>query len=176
VRLGATAGHMSVREFINKHRGASAAIIGVAIASSIALSIWLRSREVSQFGPDQEKAWFTVDDGKTYFAAPQTNSSPQEANGKTAYRCFVFKCPDRPQPFVAYLERDQVAPPSQAQVPGRPRPQIGKPGARGTPGGGLEVKAPGTGAKGWVGMYSGDGLKLVNVRCADRTQAKPVSP
>jgi hypothetical protein len=157
---------MGVREFINRHGGLSAVAILVAAAIAIGLSMWFPSREVAEFSQLQDKAWFTVDDGSTHFAAPIGNRSPFKHEGKDAYRCYVFTCESENKPFVAYIERDPENHLSNSDSGMRPTsaPTFG------------EAKAPGTGETGWVAKISPEGTKLLNPRCPDGSLAEPATP
>jgi hypothetical protein len=50
------------------------------------------------------QAFFTVDDGKTWFADDLAKLPPFDKDGKEAVRAYVYRCPDGTQ-FVNYLER-----------------------------------------------------------------------
>lgn len=50
------------------------------------------------------RAFFTVDEGRTWFADDVSRLAPFDKDGKQAVRAYVFKCPDGTK-FVAYLER-----------------------------------------------------------------------
>ena len=50
------------------------------------------------------QAYYTTDDGKTWFAADASNKAPFQHDGKQALRAHVFQCADKP-PFVGYLSK-----------------------------------------------------------------------
>jgi hypothetical protein len=50
------------------------------------------------------KLFFTIDDGKTWFAADASNKAPFMHEGKQALRAHVFQCEGKP-PFVGYLSK-----------------------------------------------------------------------
>jgi hypothetical protein len=50
-------------------------------------------------------AFYSTDDGKTYFADDASNMPPFEKNGQKAYRAYVFTCDGGKTKFVSYLER-----------------------------------------------------------------------
>lgn len=91
---------MGIREAINQ-RG------NVVMASSVVITIlalafiWrdVRAGAVAT----GTKAWFTDDDGKTWFLDDARNLPPYQRDGKTAVRCVVFKS-DKGTGFVAYEE------------------------------------------------------------------------
>lgn len=51
------------------------------------------------------KAYFTVDDGKTWFQDDVSRIAPFDHNGKTAYRCYLFTGDEGRTMKVGYLER-----------------------------------------------------------------------
>jgi hypothetical protein len=53
----------------------------------------------------QTQAWFTTDDGATWFPDDAQKVPPfQTSDGKTAVRAYVYQCPGS-APFVSHLER-----------------------------------------------------------------------
>jgi len=59
--------------------------------------------------PDQSlhlptQAYFTDDDGATYFVDDINKVPPFDHDGRIAVRCYVFRCPDGKK-FVGYLEK-----------------------------------------------------------------------
>ena len=54
--------------------------------------------------PARDEAFFTIDDGKTWFADSATNIPPFEKNGQQAVRAYVYRTSDGKQ-FVNHLER-----------------------------------------------------------------------
>jgi len=54
----------------------------------------------SSAGP-ATKAFFTVDDGQTYFVDSATQVAPFQHDGREAVQCYVFTCSK--EPFVGYL-------------------------------------------------------------------------
>ncbi len=51
------------------------------------------------------QAYYSVDDGQTFFADDINLVPPFEKDGKMAVRAHVFTCDGGKTPFVAYLER-----------------------------------------------------------------------
>jgi hypothetical protein len=82
--------------------------LGVAGAVLALLLLWWLGHSGSSpsaaDGADPRLAWFTVDDGKTWFADDVSNLPPFEHNGKQAVMCFVYKTPAG-EPFAGYLMR-----------------------------------------------------------------------
>ncbi len=89
---------MSVRETINRNPIIFIAAVIAAAVIAIAVSIsQLRSHR--QLGP--ASVFFTVDDGKTWFADNSKLVAPVDHNGKEAVQCYVFSCGKKE--FAGYL-------------------------------------------------------------------------
>jgi hypothetical protein len=95
---------VSLRETINKNPGPAAGVAGAVIVIGI-IVIFLsgRSSKPGVAPPLPTKAYFSDDDGKTYFVDDITNIPPFDHNGKKAYMAKVFATPDN-QRFVGYLQ------------------------------------------------------------------------
>jgi hypothetical protein len=93
---------MKLRDLIirNQHFGAAAAV-GLLLTSIVILLLQLRGPRTPT---TPTMAFFTIDDGKTWFADDATNIPPYDKDGKIAVRAFVQRCADGTQ-FVNYLER-----------------------------------------------------------------------
>jgi hypothetical protein len=92
---------MGIRETINQRPWISMAVVGVIVVFALVLvASTFRGGVVA--GRDQ--AYFSDDDGKTYFADDASQIPPFDHNGKTAYLAGVFQC-EGVEPFVAYLIR-----------------------------------------------------------------------
>lgn len=93
---------MGIRETLNKNpgitTGATAAIIVIAL-----IFIFMQLRG-SGGGVGDNLAWYTTDDGKTWFADSADKYAPFEVDGKKAYRVYVYRCADGTE-FVSHLER-----------------------------------------------------------------------
>ena len=98
---------MSVRESIDQHRTA-ASVGGIILVAAACLVIWMQFR---QDGGDSaevsssSRAFFTVDDGKTFFADSSKRVPPFEYKGAIAVRAHVFTSDGGKTSFVGYLER-----------------------------------------------------------------------
>lgn len=51
------------------------------------------------------QAYYTIDDGQTWFADDINKLSPFDKDGKPAYRVYVFTCDGGRTQFASYLER-----------------------------------------------------------------------
>ena len=124
---------MGIREKLVKNP-AAAKVVAAIVISICGLAIFLEARSgrapavVSSVG----KAFFSDDDGKTWFLDDASKIPPFDRNGAQAYRAIIFRCKTG-TPFVAYLAKysaKQIARMQQdeAQNPGMaPRIQVTAP-------------------------------------------------
>ena len=125
--------------------------------------------------PSVDLAWYSHDDGQTWFAEKKNRLNYVMREGKPAYRCWVYTCDGGKTKFAAYLER--YAPAAQKQleaiVAGK-RPadpavleQISA--------NGIEVKKPGAGN--WISLAEPRAAELKEPACpgggTDRPQLVP---
>jgi hypothetical protein len=95
---------MGARQWLNEHRGVTTGAVAAAVALTVGLivmQVLASRRTITTKLPD---AYFTFDDGKTFFTANTTNIPPFDYQGKPAVRAYVFQCPGH-EPFVGYVER-----------------------------------------------------------------------
>jgi hypothetical protein len=97
---------LSIRERLNENPVPTAVGVGVIILISLALG--LRSGCSATGGRGNAagitREFFTVDDGRTWFAEDARKVPPFDYQGKTAYRVRVYQCAGG-KPFVSHLER-----------------------------------------------------------------------
>jgi hypothetical protein len=140
---------MAFRESINKKPAiATGAAIGIIIAFSLVIYF-----EKSSGAPKTgalTMAYYTVDDGATYYADSIDKIPPCDYNGHQAVRAYLYRC-NGGKPFVAYLEAftpdAKKAIESSGSGPAFGGSQLGGdvPFNRGR-----LLKAPLTGDKGWL--------------------------
>jgi hypothetical protein len=87
---------MAVREWLNKNRKWSTAGAMAVAVIGIGLTIYQLLPE-----PAETKAWFTTDDGKTWFKDSNRLVPPFQRDGKEAVLAKVYECTGKP--FVAYM-------------------------------------------------------------------------
>lgn len=95
---------MSFREDINKKPGV---FIGISAAVVVLAIIWLVYSLRGTRPPAAvltTKAYFSDDDGKTFYVDDLSNIPPYQHNGKKAYRAKVYEVKGSGQRFVGYLE------------------------------------------------------------------------
>ena len=123
-------------------------------------------------------AWYSHDDGQTWFAEKRNRLNYVTRDGKHAYRCWVYTCDGGKTKFAAYLER--YAPEAQKQLEAivagkRPAdPAI----LEQISANGIEVKKPGTGS--WISIAEPRATELREPVCpggrTDRPQLVPPTP
>ena len=157
---------MNAREALSKHprlsMGAAVLCVLVAIAS-----LFLQTRGGSDQSAGNAKAFFTVDDGQTWFTDDLSNLPPFDKDGKQAVRAFVFRCSDGKQ-FVGYLQR--FTPDAKRAIEKINTPDPNRTGPPDTSGvrmaytAGREVKRPGD-AK-WVSGADGPkSAQIIAIKC-----------
>lgn len=157
---------MGVRQKLNDASKSVMVLIIVLVIGVYAVVAWEMHRPAAGAHLGL-KSYYTVDDGKTYFADDGARMPPFDHDGSPAVRCYVFKCGDTE--FVGYLEefspelhdaltkpfdpahRGDAAPPNFAQ--------------------GTLVKKPGD--KNWIIKASPKGDALVRVKCPNGSIDQP---
>ena len=158
-----------------KQRPSVAAAAAVVMIGGAAIAIYLQARDFTNAGSG--KAFFTTDDGKTWFVDRNTRLAPFDKDGKQAVRAHVFECGGKR--VVGYLScyrpeaikalEDAKA----AKAQGKPPPNVQALAAVGTTG--LLVKRPG--APGWVSQADVGNATAVRVfRCPDGSEPVELEP
>lgn len=157
---------MGIRETLNKNpsitTGATAAIIVIAIG----FIIWQLGGGSSS-GIATE-AYYSNDDGKSYFADDISKIAPFDKDGKPAYRAYVYQCPGG-EPFVSHLERytpEGKKAMEAALTNSDPNyPMLMEDVQMNA----IEVRKPGQGdpVKGWIRQSSPIAQKVMELKCPD---------
>ena len=96
---------MSLRDTLNTRpnlaRGIAAGCAAAAILLALAHVLDLRAAPIGAGKP--ERAFFTVDDGKTWFVDDASRLAPFDHDGQPAVRAYVCECDGKR--FVNHLER-----------------------------------------------------------------------
>jgi hypothetical protein len=94
---------MNVREFLNEHQKTAIGVCaGVVVV--VLLAVILRSGTESAASLPGE-AYFSDDDGKTWFTAPADRIVPFDYGGKPAVKAVLFSTDGGKTKFIGYLER-----------------------------------------------------------------------
>jgi hypothetical protein len=134
---------LSIREKLQKNPSLTAGLAGVVIIAAI-ISIVMQARSSSGGG---NQAFYSIDDGQTYFTDSKFLVAPFDKGGKQAVRAHVFRCGGKP--VVGYLERYTEAAlkvmedVKQAKAEKRPPKDVGA--LMSLSSSGIEVKRPGAG-------------------------------
>jgi hypothetical protein len=160
---------VGIREQLNEHPGATTGITAAIVIAAIGFIIW----QVIPHAPEAGKAYFSTDDGASYFADDASNLPPYDKAGKQAVRAYVYQCATG-KPFVLYLEKYTDDGKKRMEQMAN-RPANTPPPAAVDPTSISLVKKPGTGT--WIGMRDPNYAKVTEVRCPDgSTSATPVLP
>jgi hypothetical protein len=161
---------MGVRETVNQRPGIVIACAAAVIVIALVVALMPSSATPSKGAAAQD--WYTIDDGKSWFADDAGKFPPYEYKGKTAYRCRVWTCDDGKTKFVSHLERFtaeakrklETTPPQDAGSSLESRM--------------IEVKRPLTGDQGWVSIRSPRAESIVTPKCASGQQdnLRPILP
>lgn len=167
---------MGIREMVGENRrvvmGGAVAVLVVACLGLVAWS-WTSGGEPSRSSAG--RAFYTVDEGKSYFRDDSAKTPPFEHEGRQAVRALVYRCGDRE--FVGVLVRYAAQP-----LASRGGSTRGKQGSAGAGPGtaevkpspmGMEIKRPGE--TNWVRQYgSKEAMEIMRVRCPDGSSGTPV--
>lgn len=155
---------MGLREILNRNPRTTAAVaVAGTIILLLAVVVWFGRNTADAGGrrtSSDPKAWYTIDDGRTWFSGAANQIVPFDYQGKRAYRCHVWTCDGGRTEFVSHLER--LTETARRQLAGKTQfdPLELVPRS-------LEVKPPLTGEGQWVPMESPQGERIRTPRCPD---------
>ncbi|HEY8665465.1 MAG TPA: hypothetical protein VIL86_02310 [Tepidisphaeraceae bacterium] len=171
---------MGIREKLNENpaitTGATAGIIIIALI----FIIW------SVKGPSvpnaPTKAYYTIDDGASYFADDIQKIAPFDHDGKQAVRCYVWKCKGG-KPFISHLEKytDEAKKQIEEAMKQMPQGPNGKSPAGPMPMMMIEstmtgklVKKPGKGE--WLNQVAPEAQEVTKLQCPDGGSMETIEP
>jgi hypothetical protein len=164
---------VGIRETLNKNQQYTTIATIAIIVIAIGIIIW-------QMMPERPirvvtKSYYTIDDGKTYFADTADKLAPYDKDGKEAVRAHVFQCGSG-EPFVGYLEKLDPRVKDKLDAFFADPKNKGKmmPGQIEAEESGRMVKRPGD-AK-WVPEMSPAAPRVTTVKCRDGTYAMRITP
>lgn len=165
---------MGIRETLDKKKPIVLAIASLVIVAS-AVAIFVQAGGMGP--PGQGDAYFSVDDGKTYFEHDSGKMAPFDYKGQQAVRAHVFECGGKP--VVGYLSRYSqdalatLAEAREARKAGRAPANIGKLSQVANTG--MEYKKPGTDK--WVSAADTAAVNTIRIfRCPDGSGPTEVLP
>lgn len=144
---------MGLREFLEKNKKFVVPGFFGAAVLLLGFSVW-NTRQDRQLPGPISQAFYTDDEGKTYFVDALEKTFPFDRNGKTAYRAYVFTCDDKGKPFVGMIGR---------QAKSTSGPAVDKRYTTNQQVAPIEVKKPGDDK--WVPFMSAEGQKLLASVC-----------
>jgi len=162
---------MSIRESINKRPGIVVAVAILALIAAVAFS--LHSTQHKAWPDPITQAFYSNDDGKSYFVDALGKPFPFDHDGSPACRAYVYRCGNSGNPFVGYLARQTGR--DNSPIPSASTGDAVHAGAqRAVSSGGVEVKRPGD--QNWVPLESAEGTAIVDVNCPDGGRPLAVLP
>jgi hypothetical protein len=109
---------MGIREQIQNRRSFAVSIAGLFIVMAVGLIVWNNS---SGLPSKQEKAFYSDDNGKSWFEDDINKVSPFDHNRKQAVRVYLYRAGSG-QPFVGYLARlNEAGHKQMLDLMGKPR-------------------------------------------------------
>jgi len=154
---------MGVRETLNKNKMATAVAGGCLLLLGAVVIIKGNASGIP--GP-LTRAYYSDDDGKSFFADDANKVAPFDHNGKPADRAYVYQCGSG-KPFVLYLERYEESTRSKltAAMANKSSDTAAAAAVAELRGSGIEIKKPGE--KNWVSPTSPVGVDTVTPKCPD---------
>ena len=141
----------------------------LALAAAVGFSF--RSTHQKAWPGPITEAFYSNDDGKSYFADALGKPVPFDHDGSPAYRAYVYRCGSSSNPFIGYLARETGR---QNSIPSASTEDAVNAGATPPSSGGVEVKKPGD--QRWVPLDSAEGTAIANVICPDGQRPLAVLP
>ena len=159
---------MGIRETINQHPKETTAATAGIVVLAILFIFWQACGGPSGGSINTTKAFYTTDDGKTFYVDSSSNIPPYMKDGKMAVRAQVFTCDEGKTKFVGYLE--SYAPQDKAMLEQIAKNPAGKTGPTGYVGyaGQAMVKPPLNANAPWIPLAPQTTVMyqaIVQVRC-----------
>jgi hypothetical protein len=157
---------MGVREWLDKNRRTMVGIVAALVIIAIGSVVYQVLANRPKFPSGSPDAYFTVDDGKSYFPESSDNIPPFDYKGQPAVRACVYECGGKR--FVGYMERYTPEARKTLLEKKQSTPQLETYGR--------EVKRPGSTS--WIKASDTASGKIIDVRCPDGSGklADPVEP
>ena len=142
---------MGIREQVNERPAVAIGLVISILAAALVLYAVGTRKPAPRSGAMAAKAWFTVEDGKSWFPDDADKATPFDHEGKPAVRCFVRRCPDGTE-WAAYLMRYTTE--GKRQDEGPLRAKRLDPSALAGMRELIEIKPPAADESAWVKMSS----------------------
>jgi hypothetical protein len=148
---------MGVREAINQKQTLAAILATAFVLVSVGFVAWyLAAPSMSSGTKPGSKAFFTDDDGKTFYVDSADNIPPYQHNGKQAYGCTVFTTDGGKTKTVGWLMRYRDEGKARIQEMRGSKGMASGP----SPTQWLEYKKPGAPETAWVKASSPAGMEI----------------
>lgn len=152
-------------------------VLAVGLIGVSVLIIGYTSWPERKFSPG--KAYFTDDDGKTWYEDSNDNIPPYQHNGKEAVGAIIYRTAKSSKPFCGFLFRFPANVKSQIEKEGVPPGTPGKSRSSIAYGPDVasqrEVKAINSKGK-WVPIGSSEGIAVMSVQSPDGSELDQVVP
>jgi hypothetical protein len=155
---------VDVRETLNRNR--ALLLPSVAVIVVLACVVVFRQATGSDRPSIPRRAYYTADDGATFFVDDISRVPPFNYGGKTAVRANVFDCGG--QKFVGYLLRYTAD--AKAKIEAAHGEGVGSIMADGT-----EVKPPLTADSNWINANKPGAARVYAVHCPGGSSDQPES-
>jgi hypothetical protein len=168
---------MGIRETLNRKRHLAIVVVLVLlIVVTIGWMFWQSADLGNRLSTP--KAFYTVDDGATWFKDDGDKIPPYDYKGKQAVSCFVYKCGDKGEPWVSHLMRYTAEGKRQREAQIKNKGGINVIGSDSLLRPQLEVKEAKSGDQGWIHVSDPRAAAIQKLQCPDgsMTDIKPVDP
>jgi hypothetical protein len=164
---------VGVRETLNRHPRITAGVIAVILLAAVCF-FWSSGIGGSGAGTSGTLSYFSIDDGKSWFADDAKKIPTFQKGGKDAVRAYVYKCPDGTK-FVSHLERYTPEAKKMLEASSGSRSQSTDLTAlQRIQSTGIEVKAPGQ--PNWVKLSDQKAAAILTPKCPGGGEPEPVLP
>ena len=156
---------MGIRETVNNNPALTAGVTIGIIVLTVGIIVWSTMGGGPSVSSGGQEAFFTIDDGKTWFSDDLSKLPPFTKDGKEAVRAFVFSCNGTKK--VVYMQRftPEAKKKMEAAAANKTRPDLGMADAIQFTG--VEVKDPG--GKAWVKQSDPQAMKIMKPDCPNGT-------
>ena len=124
------------------------------------------------------KAFYTVDDGASWFKDEADKIAPYDYKGRQAVMCFVYKCGDKGQPWISHLMRYTAEGKRQREEQVKNKGGVNLVGSDSLLRPQLEVKEAKSGDTAWVSVNDPRAAEIQKLQCPDGStnDITPVDP
>jgi hypothetical protein len=167
---------LGLRETLNRNPALTNGITVGIIVVTIGFVLWrlTRGETGAEAGPSTNLAFFSDDDGATFFTDDRSKIPPFDHNGKPAVTAVIFTCDGGKTKWVGYLRRFTAEAKKRRedilkQAKGQPTPIL----AEVEDVSGIEIKKPKTGESAWVKESDPGAEEVRNIKCPHNGAHEP---